>query len=274
VTAANLGTWPNLEAYDPGRGNFDTHPLAGTVEVVEAACATKDLRLSTAALLGARFPYVSPSGHLSGQCRRSKGGTLEADRNSPCASVSVSICEMRLVDGGYADNSGLFTVDALWSSLRQLIVKFNRTSPQKIAPVIVELDNHYQASLDKALAAGGTGAETIVPLATAFGARTSIETFARALAYRLRPPGCTVTISPGLHPGLTAPLGWELSGGARGDLQEGIVRPHPTEEGTSRFRPVEELRRLQQWLGTGNEASPGLAPDLTTCVPTETVPKG
>jgi len=271
VSTANLGSWPMPEAHDPGRGNFDAYPLAGTVEVVEAMCATKDLRLSTAALLAGRFPYVSPAGHISGQCRRSKGGALGADRNSACANAKAAVCEMRLVDGGYAENSGLFTIDALWPSLRQLVTNFNRTSDRDIAPVIVELDNHYQATLDTELAARGTAAESVVPLATAFGARNSMETFARALAYRLRPPGCTVTISPGLHPGLTAPLGWELSKGARDDLQDGLTRPHPTAVGAARYEPVLELRRLQQWLGGGQ--TPKLEPTLESCVPLDTTPK-
>jgi hypothetical protein len=271
VTAANLGSWPRIDSHDPGRGDFDTHPLAGTVEVVEAACATKDLRLSTAALLGARFPYVSPSGHISGHCRRPADEDADGDESSPCAKVKAKSCEMRLVDGGYADNSGLFTIDALWPSLRQLVMNFNKSSPTQIAPVIVELDNHYQAGLATTLSAGGTGAETVVPLLTAFGARSSQETFARALAYRLRPPRCTVTISPGLHPGLTAPLGWELSKGARGDLQEGLISKRPTALGREKYRPVLDLRRLQQWLGR-EKRSGGLKP-LQHCVPTDTFPK-
>jgi hypothetical protein len=272
VSAANLGAWPNIDAYDPGRGNFDTHPLAGTVEVIEAACATKDIALSTAALLGSRFPYVSPSGHVSGQCRRSEGQSQEEDKRSACASVKAEICEMRLVDGGYAENSGLFTIDALWPSIRQLVVSYNGRHKRKIAPVFVELDNHYQVRLESALSAGGTRGETTVPLLTAFGARNSMQTFARAFAYRLRPPGCMVTISPGLHPGLTAPLGWELSKGAREDLREGLIRPHPAEVGEERDRAVFDLRRLQLWLGAG-EPSPGLPPDLTKCIPTKKSPK-
>jgi hypothetical protein len=271
VSAANLGTWPMTESHDPGRGNFDAFPLAGTVEVVEAMCATKDIRLSTAALLAARFPYVSPAGHVSGQCRRvSKQEPLGADASSACAHAKESICEMRLVDGGYAENSGLFTIDALWPSLRQLVIHFNsqKTNHRKIAPVIVELDNHYQAALDPQLAARGSVAETLVPLATAFGARNAQETFARALAYRLRPPGCTITISPGLHPGLTAPLGWELSSGARDDLVDGLTRPHPTALGEDKYLPVLELRRLQQWLGGGR--TPMLHPPLATCIPKNT----
>jgi hypothetical protein len=271
ISAANLGAWPNLDAYDAGRGNFDTHPLAGTVEVVEVACATKDLALSTAALLGSRFPYVSPSGHVSGQCRRSEGQSLEADRGSPCASVRASICEMRLVDGGYAENSGLFTIDALWPSIRQLVVGYNRKHRRKIAPVIVELDNHYQVRLEAQLSASGMKDETTVPLLTAFGARNSMQTFARALAYRLRPPGCTVTISPGLHPGLTAPLGWELSEGARDDLRVGLTRPHPTEVGRGKERVVLDLRRMQLWLGAEG-TSAELPPDLTDCIPKEKSP--
>src|SRR5260221_5697713 len=125
---------------------------------------------------------------------------------------------MRLVDGGYAENSGLFTIDALWPKLRQLVVAYNTSDPpppRQIAPVIVELDNHYRASEPSEIPGSGTGLETIVPPATGFGAHDAMETYARALAYRLRPRDCTVTISPGLHPGLTAPLGWELSDAAQ-----------------------------------------------------------
>jgi hypothetical protein len=267
VDTANLGSWPTPETRNLSGATFDKYPLAGTVEVVEAMCATKDTRLSTAALLAGRFPYVSPAGHISGHCRRSRGDALEADRSSVCARAKAAVCEMRLVDGGYAENSGLFTIDALWPSIRQLVVRFNRSKdhPRKIAPVIVELDNHYQAALEAQLGARGSAAETLVPLATAFGARNAQETFARALAYRLRPPGCTVTISPGLHPGLTAPLGWELSDSARDDLKDGLTRPHPTAVGDQRYFPVLELRRLQQWLGGGQ--TPVVKPKLGTCVP-------
>ena len=71
----------------------------------------------------------------------------------------------------------------------------------------------------------------------------------------------------GLHPGLTAPLGWELSPGAREDLSKGLVVPHPSSIGSSRNGPAYQLRRLQQWLGSGNEPSSGLEPKLSTCIP-------
>jgi hypothetical protein len=267
VSAANLGSWPRPVTEHPAFGSYDALSLAGTVEIVQAICLSRDLRLSTAALLAGRFPYVSSAGHISGHCRRSKGAPLGADARSECADAKASVCEMRLVDGGYAENSGLFTIDALWPSLRQLVVEYNSDKRHKrsIAPVFVELDNHYQASLGTELPAGGTGAESVVPLVTAFGARNSMETFARALAVRLRPPGCTITISPGLHPGLLAPLGWELSKGARDDLQDGLTRKHPIAARKDRFTPILQLRRLQEWLG-GNQKPQAQIP-LTRCMP-------
>lgn len=265
ISAANLAAWPKLEeselsSDEPG---VDTHPLAGTVEVSDVLCQTGDLRLSSAALLGARFPYVEPSGHLFDSCSESK---VQANADSTCASVSPrSICNVGLVDGGYTDNSGLFTIEALLPSLRQMVINFNRNSASRIAIVIIQLDNHYQPSLIRPARAKGGGSETFIPLTTALGGRTAIETFARAAAFRLTPPDCTVTIAPSLHPGLVAPLGWELSKGAQKDLRHGLVeaRPNATSE-EDRVRPETQLRRLQEWLGgTANQFSP----PLSECVP-------
>ncbi len=267
VSAADLGAWPLRESDQASGSALDPYPLAGTVEVADTLCFSNDVRLSTAAFLGARFPYVSPSGHLSGRCSRPEGAPLGPDRDSRCASAAASTCETRLVDGGYADNSGLFTIDAIWPTLRSLIVRFNSGSNRKIAPVIIELDNHYVAGLDKPLPAGGTKSESLLPLTTAFGARESIQTYARALAFRLLPSSCVVTIAPGLHPGLTAPLGWELSRGARNDLEAGLVRPPPRSDAARRNWPVYQLRRLQQWFGSGNEKDEGLTPGLASCIP-------
>jgi hypothetical protein len=267
VSAVNFGSWPQPDTRTRPQGELDKLPLAGTVDVVQAICLSRDLRLSTAAVLAGRFPYVSPAGHISGHCRRSKGSPLGGDKGSACALVKAEICAMRLVDGGYAENSGLFTIDVAWPSIRRLVGEYNRKKShrRKIAPVIVELDNHYQSTLERQLPGTGPGAETVIPLATAFGARNAQETFARALAVRLRPAGCTLTISPGMHPGLTAPLGWELSKRARDDLFDGLTRPHPTAVAdVVRARPVLRLRQLQQWLG-GEHTADMLK--LGVCVP-------
>jgi hypothetical protein len=107
---------------------------------------------------------------------------------------------------------------------------------------------------------GSASSETLVPLLTAFGGHEAIETFARADAYRLTPNSCTITISPALHPGLEAPLGWELSKSAKTDLENGLVRKRDSLEASSPNQPLALITRLQQWLG-------GAGSGLSRCVP-------
>jgi hypothetical protein len=266
VSPANLGSWPYADADDPERGN-DRLPLAGTVEVRDALCESNDVRLSTAALLAARFPYVTPSGRMPGRC--GDDGTSAEDKAAPCALESAKRCEGRFVDGGYADNSGLFTLVAVWPSLRSLIVDYNLKARvagrREIAPLIVEIDNHYQASLRASVPSGGSAAETLIPPETGFGSRRAMETFARAAAYRILPFECTVTISPSLHPGLIAPLGWELSEAARDDLLEGLTRAHPADE--SGMISVRRLRQIQARIAAPSERKVVIGKDLATCLP-------
>jgi hypothetical protein len=200
TSAADLGAWPVADADSPGTGD-DTLPLAGTIEIRDALCVSQDLRLSTAALLAARFPYVTPSGRVPDGCA-ADGEPAPMDADSVCAGPAD--CDGNYVDGGYTDNSGLATIVGIWPSLRQLVVQHNlyakRLGLRKIAPVIVELDNHYQRLLRPVVPSGGTTAETLVPPETAFGGRHSVETVARAAAYRILPKTCTLTIA-GAPPG-------------------------------------------------------------------------
>lgn len=264
VSAADLSAWPGLETSDAARGGaVDTHPVAGTTELVDALCPGNDIRLSSAAFLGARFPYVSPSGHLEGHCGLEGGEKTPQNTASGCARADASVCALDLVDGGYTDNSGLFTIDILWPSLRALVVGANSRSARQIAPVLLEIDNHYRVSSKSPPAIKGSG-QTLAPITTAFGGRRALETYARAEAYRLTPDGCTVTISPALHPGLTAPLGWELSKDTRTDLTDALVRQPPGTSGQAAVQPELNLRRLQSWLG--GEQPEGQRP-LKDCVP-------
>jgi hypothetical protein len=266
ISAANLGSWPSADADDPERGD-DRFPLAGTVEVRDALCESNDLRLSTAAVLAARFPYVTPSGRIPGRC--GDDGTDPRDKRAVCANESAKRCEGRFVDGGYAENSGLFTLVTLWPSLRRLIVDYNvkarAQGRRQIAPMIVEIDNHYQASLRASVPSGGIASETLIPPATAFGSRDAMQTFARAAAYRILPSECTLTISPSLHPGLIAPLGWELSRAAREDLRSGLTRAYPADEsGTAMVR---RLRQIQARLAAPSERKVVVGKPLARCLP-------
>jgi hypothetical protein len=257
TSALELSNWPLGETPELTDTNIvDKHPLAGTAQVLSALCRSNDMRLSTAALLASRFPYVNPSGRLNGDCEPNRSSS----EPSPCAKDEID-CEMSLVDGGYTDNSGLFTIEAVLPSLRRLIEESNSTYPnrRKLALVVVEVDNHYRAALGEPPSAKAGASETLVPITTALGAHGAIETFARADAYRLVPKTCALTISPALHPGLAAPLGWELSRGARHDLQDGLVRDSdkPRKE-----QPIELVKRLQRWLG---DSVPN--DTLAACVP-------
>src|SRR5207249_2563444 len=68
--------------------------------------AERDLRLSTAAVLGARFPWVTPA------------ATVE-DHRFP------NTDRVKLVDGGYVDNSGVETILDLRDSLDGIIKQEN-----------------------------------------------------------------------------------------------------------------------------------------------------
>jgi hypothetical protein len=267
VTAADLAAWPKLETVAASGGNaLDAHPLAGTVDVSDVLCGNADLRLSSAALLASRFPYISPSGRLEGGCPRPPGRDVPKP-SGDCLRLRASDCAVSVVDGGYIDNSGLFTIVGLWPSLRQMVIDYNgSTKGRKVALVLIEIDNHYRPTPAKPASGTGRPAETFVPLNTALGGRTAMETYARADAYRLTPPGCTVTISPPLHPGLTAPLGWELSRGAQTELRDALVRPPPNAKTPAEaIAPVLRLRRLQEWLG--EDGGVPLSPSLSDCVP-------
>jgi hypothetical protein len=263
----DLGAWPRADKADRKPRN-DPLPLAGTMEVTDALCGRDDIRLSTAAMLAARFPYVTPSGHVRGRCGESDAHP-PTDEPNPfgCGKRPAAACEGSFVDGGYVENSGLFTIIAIWPSLRAEIVKYNAAHTRQIAPLIVELDNHYQAFVSTTVPAGGSRSETLIPLQTAFGGRNAMQTFARAAAHRLLPDSCTVTISPSLHPGLIAPLGWELSPSAREDLRAGRTEPHPAASEDDRTAQIERLRLLQERLAGEDEPRVGLEPSITACVP-------
>jgi hypothetical protein len=92
-----------------------------------------------------------------------------------------------------------------------------------------------------------------------------MQTYARAAARRLLRGGCMVTISPSMHPGLIAPLGWELSPSARDDLESARTRPHPAAEKDEAAKQIRDLRRLQDRLGGADEPRIGIGTALRHC---------
>jgi hypothetical protein len=193
-----------------------TWPLAGTKDLASYLCPNEDVRLSTAALLSARFPFVSPSGRV-----RCKDGP----------SVYV-------VDGGYWDNTASSTIIEMYDHLRSEIAAFNLASPHDcIVPFLIQIDNHY-------LAATGPGhdarpKELFIPTNTLSKVRVGREADTREEAALLFSgsefaPGQITNLAPGAqdrqahiypqaHPGIQAPLGWTLSKSAQSDLENQLM---------------------------------------------------
>ncbi len=86
----------------------------------------QDIRMSTAAMMSARFTYVSPAGRLGS--------------------------ETAIVDGGYFENSGATTALQFYEAIR------DRIDPARVTPYFVQIDNDYVATYDTQRSAGQAGA--------------------------------------------------------------------------------------------------------------------
>jgi hypothetical protein len=186
--------------------------LASSEDLVDYLCPNQDVRLSTAALMSARFPYVLSSGRL-----------LKCDGSTAA----------NLVDGGYFDTSAASPVVELWDRLRPLVDAENARNGTCVVPVFLQIDNHYAGEP----AAGGRTRpwESSVPLQALGGARNAREANARqaaALAFGSEGFGNVhdasaatgvidrvAHIYPRAHPGSKAPLGWTLSDASMDDLR-------------------------------------------------------
>lgn len=264
ASAADLADWPNDAFYDG-----TPEPLGQVAEVSNMLCARHDIRISTAAVLGARFPLVSPAGRIYGNCQTTPGHRIDPDDyKTPCA-TGDTFCTTQMVDGGYVDNSGLLTLVELWPRLLRAVKEQNAKTPKyPIAPVIVEIDNHYQDEV-AFRAPPREEPETVIPVKALLGNRAALEEHARSFFVNGLPSTCFVTIRPQVHPGLTAPLGWALSPATRTELSEALTRPAPSASGASENWPIYRLRRLQLWLEPGKGDSGPFTPKLETCLPSD-----
>jgi hypothetical protein len=186
--------------------------LASSEDLVDYICAHQDVRLSTAALMSARFPYILSSGRV------------------PKCDHSTAV---NLVDGGYFDTSAASPVVELWERLRTLVETQNRRAGTCVVPVFLQIDNHYAS--EPSPGKRSRPWESSVPLQALGGSRNAREANARqaaALAFGSASFGnvsaATVAgeaidrvahIYPRAHPGSKAPLGWTLSDASMDDLR-------------------------------------------------------
>lgn len=225
--------------------------LGASLDLNRFVCDGQDVRVSTAVLLSARFPYVSPSGRLAA-CDRSDEETFA-------------------VDGGYYDPSAAATATELWTALEPIVARYNAQTGRCVVPFAIQIDNGYDEPpgpdpADRPL-------ESVVPLQTGMGTRGAHQSDARqALALAVAKPVGEVQrvvdaetrveerrhahVYPRAHPGIRAPLGWALSASSEQDLDRQLddnpvlkrVRSHwltPRKLACKRVRFAEDGRARQ-----------------------------
>lgn len=208
-------------------------PLTATRDIERYLCDDRgDLKLSTASLLSARFPIVSPSGALTA-----------------CDGQTHTF----LVDGGYVDSSAAGTISDLLPAIVQTVRGWNEDSTKPCTqPVVLQLDNGYTDIVRRA--DPERPAELLAPIAGAGAAsggradseRQRLVSLANDL---LADVGCTTApsaqelprylhIYPESHPGTQAPLGWALSEIAKEDLETQLFSAN------NRC----EIARMKEWM--------------------------
>jgi hypothetical protein len=201
----------------------------------------RNISTATAAMLSARFTYITPSGTLDG-C----GGQRSAFAD-------------QLVDGGYGDASGLSTLINLAPALLARVREFNTRAiagagsggpVTVVVPVTVYLGNSVQPARTivvpsrtpeitvptTALSAGPatelTSTDAMLQLAGATTAGSAwltcgAEDVACAQAHAIAQaavPNPLIMIAPTEFPGVAAPLGWLLSKASQNALEDALQR--------------------------------------------------
>jgi hypothetical protein len=213
----------------------DQSNAARTTDLLDVVCNAvgkdpQSISRATAALLSARFPYVSPSGQMYYCVDK------PTEQNSSTA----------IVDGGYAENTGIGMLLSLWPRLDALITAHNEEGGNaSIVPVFIDVSNDY-AQVASPTQRGRTVEGLVPPVTQGRPAQLNGRAEEQTAAAIFTGPvpgqnapcdlatgaGRFLVISPLTSPGLPAPLAWTLSQVAVDDLnaQRGtaIARPGPT----------------------------------------------
>jgi len=182
--------------------------LVVTHDLADFLCADEDVRLSTAAFLSARFPYISPSGKLTGPANRGRG------TGSPCDKVPDKSGTVFVGDGGYRDNTGTSTLLEVWDKVRMHLQ--DAGADKCITPVFVQINSGYENR--SATRSSGRLYESIGPLTGGVAVFGTRDVAGPQLA-RARFDDHYIEFSLRAHPAVQAPLGWSLSESATEDLE-------------------------------------------------------
>lgn len=239
--------------------------LPATVELVDFLCAGQRVPVSTAVMLSARFPVISPSGEVR-QCGADS-------RAGPVPNTFV-------VDGGYLEGSGAATALELWAGLAPLVAAHNAdpASTACIVPFFIQIDNGYDEPAGPR--ATTEPPQPLVPFSTLRASRLGRTAAARQAAQLVfdrpfasgglevwvtAPDGTTEALEHRYaqfatlaHPGEKAPLGWILSQGSFDDLFGEFERSQfQTEDGRAVPRTGSALDRVNDWFGGLSCTVPG-----------------
>ncbi len=206
-------------------------------------CGT-DVAWSTAAMLSARFPLISPAGRVRYGVAGNAGAPNAGTSCTPAGAFQA-------IDGGYAEGSGLGTVSDIWGSLRQLVEAHNQAvddgdssvpaSASYVVPIFVYIRNSL--GVDVTAKVPAPIAELAVPLAGLKAKASQVD--AEAWLQRLEQsanvclsPSCeeasnavlgrlgsgrTVVVAPRSEAAIDPPLGWTLSMLSRARLDNALA---------------------------------------------------
>ena len=208
---ASIDPFPGLqERTDDAEQQCDSLRIRGA--------AKPGMRVVTAALLSARFMYLTPSGAFIRCVSDSLPG---APTSEPPRRVTTYT-----LDGGYYENSGLFTLLQVWRAIEPRVRAYNASLPKggrRITPWFVVADNHYRSSaragpsrrpyelLAPIMARGRNGILSQAALEQAAASAMGTQGCAdpdTAASRDVGSPGCFIVVAPTKMPAVSAPLGW------------------------------------------------------------------
>ena len=219
-------------------------PLASTRDIQDFVCENQQMNLSTAALLSARFPIVSPTGALQ-ECPpvSNEGGQTESKSESKPDFVFLG-------DGGYVDSSAASPLVELLPQLVDLTESHQPTSC--VQPIVLQIDNGYVDQV--ATARASRPPEVIAPIIGAGSAqaaradahRQSLELASTARSCFEDARGLNQQTYFHVYPdkgvGVEAPLGWSLSQ----DSQENLFSQLQSNNNRSELCALAELLTTQK----------------------------
>ncbi len=248
VSAPIAGASRTPDGYDdcatllPGTtDNYDIGAFIGSKDLLPYLCdGQNDVRLSTAALLSARFPFVTPSGRVTRNCDGDSGEATE---------VSY------VIDGGYREGSGALSALQLWEAIEDAVWEYNADNASSggcIVPFMIHIENGYSPPSPQQLNSPVPN-EWLVPGQGQVGdglAKVSRATAAARFNEPVRagadnmdvtlndePLGRRYAfITTRAHPGVSAPLGWTLSSESFDDLKNQLASNR------------DQIRQIQAWL--------------------------